>query len=56
MVSNHKTTTAADNIHKKFFHCFSEKIRLDILCESSARQRNHIKCQALFSLKDKEKN
>ena len=24
--------TAADDIHKYFFHCFSEKIRLDISC------------------------
>ena len=26
--------TAADDIHKYFFHNFSEKIRLDISCES----------------------
>ena len=46
--------TAADNIHKKFFHCFSEKIRLDVSSESSAtRQRIHMKNQALFSSKDK---
>ena len=31
-----------------FFHCFSEKIRLDISCESSARQRIHMKHQVLF--------
>ena len=37
-----------------FFHCFSEKIRLDVSSESSAtRQRIHMKNQALFSLKDK---
>ena len=30
-------------------------IRLDISCESSARQRIHMKYQALFSLKDKSK-
>ena len=36
-----------------FFHCFSEKIRLDISSESSARQRIHVKNQALFSLKYK---
>ena len=48
--------TAADNIHKYFFiTCFSEKIRLDISSESSARQRIHMKNQALFSLKDKSK-
>ena len=46
-------TTAADDIYKYFFIVFSEKIRLDISCESSARQRIHMKNQALFSLKDK---
>ena len=45
-------TTAADDIHK-FFHCFSEKIRLDVSSDSSARQRIQMKNQALFSLKDK---
>ena len=40
---------------KIFFHCFSKKIRLDISCQSSARQRIHMKHQALFSLKDKSK-
>ena len=46
--------TAADDIHKFFFfHCFSENIRLDVSSESSARQRIHMKNQALFSLKDK---
>ena len=38
-----------------FFHCFSEKIRLDVSCESSARQRIHTKNHALFSSKDKSK-
>ena len=38
-----------------FFHCFSEKIRLDVSCESSARQRIHSKHQVLFSSKDKSK-
>ena len=42
-------TTAADDIHKYFFHCFSEKIRLDVLCESSAWQGIHFKHQVLFS-------
>ena len=42
--------TAADDIH-----CFLEKIRLDVSSESSARQRIHIKSQALFSWKDKSK-
>ena len=37
------------------FHCFSGSIRLDISCESSARQRIHTKQQALFSMKDKSK-
>ena len=27
--------TAADNIHKYFFYCFLEKIRLDVSSESS---------------------
>ena len=48
-------TTAADDIHK-YFHCFSEKIRLDVSSESYARQRIHMKNQALFSSKDKSKN
>ena len=30
-------TTAADDIQKYFFHCFSKKIRLDVSSESSAR-------------------
>ena len=47
--------TAADDIHKYFFLCFSVKIRLDVSSESSARQRIHLKNQALFSLKDKSK-
>ena len=38
--------TAADDNHKYFFHCFSEKIRLDVSGESSARQRIHMKNQA----------
>ena len=61
--------TAADDIHKYFFIVFSEKIRLDISCKSSAKQRVHIKKasesfagqrihlknQALFSWKGKSK-
>ena len=43
-------TTAADDIHKYFFYCFPEKIRLDISWQSS-----HMKHQALFSSKDKSK-
>ena len=49
-------TTAADDIHKYFsLFFFSEKIRLDISSESSARQRIHMKNQALFSSTDKSK-
>ena len=49
-------TTAADDIHKYFFNFyFTEKIRLDISCESSARQRIHMQNQALFSSEDKSK-
>ena len=47
--------TAADDIRQYFFHCFSEKIRLDVSSESSAWQRIHMKNQALFSLKDRSK-
>ena len=47
--------TAADDIHKYFFHCFSEKIRLNVSSESSARQNIHMKNQASFSSKDKSK-
>ena len=49
-------TTAADDVHKIFFIVFLEKIRLDVSSESSARQRIHMKNQALFSSKDKSKN
>ena len=49
--------TAADDSLENFFSCFSEKIRFDISCEFSARQRIHMKHQALFSSKDRsEKN
>ena len=34
-----------------FLFLFSEKIRLGISCESSARQMINLKCQKLFSLK-----
>ena len=49
---NAPITTAAFII---VFHYFSEKIRLDVSSESSARQRIHIKNQDLFSSKDKIK-
>ena len=48
-------TTTADDIHKYFFIFISEKIKLDISCETSAGQRIYMKLQALFSLKNKSK-
>ena len=50
------TLKAPNDIHKYFFHCFSEKIRLDVSSESSARQRIYMKNEALFSSKDEVKN
>ena len=47
-------TTAADDNSLTFFY-FSEKTSLDISCESSAKQTIHMKCQDLFSLKNKKK-
>ena len=44
--------TAADYSLRYLPFFLSEKIRLDILCESSAWQRIHMKHQALFSSKD----
>ena len=38
-----------------FFFYSSEKISHDILCESSAWQMIHIKCDDLFFLKNKKK-
>ena len=38
------------------FHGFSEKIRLDVSSDSSARQRIHMKNEASFSSKDKSKD
>ena len=35
-----------------YLFIFSEKISVDISCESSARQMIHLKCQDLFSLKN----
>ena len=40
--------TAADNSLGFFFNVFSEQRRLDISCESSARQRIHMKHKALL--------
>ena len=49
-------TTAADDTDLYFIIVFfSEKIRLYVSSESSARQRIHMKNQALFSLKYKSK-
>ena len=47
--------TAADDIHKYFLNCLSEKKGLDVASESSARQWIHMKNQALFSSKDNSK-
>ena len=54
LILTHKVliTTAADDILN--FYAFSEKIRLEISCESS-EQTIHMKCQVLFSLKKKKK-
>ena len=49
------STTAADNSLEYFFIVFFGKIMLDILRESSAWQRIHMKPQALFSSKNKSK-
>ena len=46
-------TTAADDIH---FHCFSKKIKFGVSSKSSAKQRIHMKNQALFFQKIKVKN
>ena len=46
------TTAADDNFFFFFFFYFLEKTRLEIPCESSAC---HLKCQDLFSLKNKKK-
>ena len=48
-------TTAADDNFFIYFFYFSEKTSLDISCESSAWQMIHMKCQDLFSLKNKKK-
>ena len=53
-------TTTADDIHEYFFIAFQRKQDLmfqvnPLPSESSARQRIHLKHQALFSLKDRSK-
>ena len=40
---------------KNIFHCFSEKIRLDVSSESSARQRIHMNIKPYFLRKIKVK-
>ena len=52
------TNIVADNNLNLFFNFFyfSEIISLDILCKSSAWQTIHMKCQDLFSMKDKKKS
>ena len=49
-----QTKIAADDILIFYFY-LSKKIRLDFSCESSAKQRVHLKHQVLFSLKNNEK-
>ena len=45
---------AADDTYYFYFY-LSKKIRLDVPCESSAKQRIHMKYQALFYQKKNEK-
>ena len=47
------TTAVDDSLEYFFVVVFLEKVRLDISLESSARQRIHMKHQALFSSNDK---
>ena len=47
------TTAAADSL--EYFTLLFRKIRLDISCQSSARQKINIKHEALLSSKDKSK-
>ena len=42
----------ADSILIFFYLYSSQKVRLDISCESSARQKIHMKYHSLFSLKN----
>ena len=46
------TTAASEKLFLNTFTLFSEKIRFDISCESSASQRIHMKYHILFSSKD----
>ena len=45
---------AADDTYFFYFYLL-KKIRLDVSCESSARQRIYMKYQVFFSLKNNEK-
>ena len=40
--------------HNYLVYCLLKKIRLAVLCDSSALQRIHMKYQVLFSLKNNE--
>ena len=53
LLTNHDCSRRHSQI---LFSLLSEKIILDISCESSAMQRIHMKHQALFSSKEKSKN
>ena len=46
---------AADDTFIIFYFYLSKKIRLDVSCESSAKQVIHIKYQSLFYQKKKKK-
>ena len=48
-----QTKIAADDTSIFYFH-LSKKIKLDVSCESSAKQRIHMKHQGLFSLKNEK--
>ena len=49
-----KAPVADDIFFFFFFFFFSEKTSLDISCEKSAWQMIHMKCQDLFSMKNKK--
>ena len=49
-------TTAADDILEYLLFYLSEKIKLKITCEFSARQMIDMKCKALFFLNKCKKN
>ena len=49
-----QTKIAADDTLFFYFY-LSKEIRLNVSCESSAKQKIHMKYQVLFSLKNNEK-